>query len=161
GEPGQSEAKRKSAPLFRIDAAHAQNVRLYQAARQQLHPPALLANRTAGPVTDQALNIELKARLNERKVTRPQAHANIPFKDAAQQGFHEVDEIRDGNIAIHHHALKLIKRVLVRSVHLFVTEYPARSNHAQRRPQLSHPAHLNRRSVGTKQVAIGQPESIL
>ena len=79
----------------------------------------------------------------------------------AQQRLHEVDQIRDRDIPIHHHAFQLIERVFVRSVYFLVPENSSRRNHPQRRPESAHAAHLHRRRVGSQQVAVRQPEGIL
>ena len=51
--------------------------------------------------------------------------------------------------------------MLVRGVHALIAEDAARRDHAQRRPQLLHAAHLHRRSVGAQQMAAVQPERVL
>ena len=69
--------------------------------------------------------------------------------------------MRDGDVAIDHHAFELIEGVLVGGVHVFVAEGAAGRDHAQGRTQALHAAHLHRRSVGAQQIAVGQPEGIL
>ncbi len=69
----QAQAERESVPFVRIDAAHPQHVGMHQAARQQFHPAALFAHRAARAAADQALNIQLEARLDERKIARDAA----------------------------------------------------------------------------------------
>ena len=74
---------------------------------------------------------------------------------------HEIEQVGDGDVAIDHHAFDLIEGVLVGGVHALVAEDAAGRDHAQRRPQPLHAAHLHRRSVGAQQVAAIQPEGVL
>src|SRR5260370_39490198 len=129
-QAGEPKAKRKAAPLFGIDAAHAQYVGMHQAAGQQFHPPAPLTHRATGSAADQALDVELEPRFHEPEVSRTQPHHHVALEDRAQQRLHEIDHVGDGDVLIHHHAFELIESVLVAFVHLFISEYAARSNHA-------------------------------
>ena len=81
------EAESEAAPLVGIDAAHAQNVGMHQAARQQLHPAALLAHRATGAAADQALDIELEARFDEGEIAGPQPHRDLALKMALSSVF--------------------------------------------------------------------------
>ena len=160
-QPRQTQTERESAPLVRIDSAHAQHIRMHQATRQQLHPTALLAHRTARSTADQALNVQLEPWFDERKIAGPQTHGHFAVEDRAEQGLHEVDQVRDRDVAIHHHAFHLIEGVLVRGVHFFVAKNAAGRDHPQRRPQLLHAAHLHRRGVRAQQMAVGEPKGVL
>jgi hypothetical protein len=80
---------------------------------------------------------------------------------AVSMRLHEIDQVGDRDVAIDHHAFDLIEGVLVGGVHAFVAEGAAGRDHAQRRPQPFHAAHLHRRSVGAQQVAAIQPEGVL
>src|SRR5579864_2086175 len=73
----QPQTERESVPFLRIDLAHAQHVRMHQAARQQLHPSALFAQRAPGSAADQALDIQLETRLDKWKKPRPQPHRDL------------------------------------------------------------------------------------
>jgi hypothetical protein len=95
------------------------------------------------------------------KVAGPQPHGDFAIEDGAEQRLHEVDEMGDGDVAIDHHAFELIEGVLVRGVHFFVAEDAAGRDHAQRRTEALHAAHLHGRSVGAQQIAVGEPERIL
>ncbi len=70
-------------------------------------------------------------------------------------------QVRHGDVAVDHHAFELIEGVLVGGVHALVAEDAAGRDHAQRRAQPLHAAHLHRRGVGAQQVAAFQPEGVL
>ena len=88
-------------------------------------------------------HIELKAGLHKREVAGTQAHRNLATKDRAEQGLHEVNQVRDGNIAVHHHSFYLIESVLVRCVHFFIAEDPSRGDHPHGRAILLQRPHLH------------------
>src|ERR1035438_237862 len=67
GQTRQSQAERETAPVVRINTAHAQDVRMHQATGHQLHPAALFADGAAGATADQALDVELEARFRKGK----------------------------------------------------------------------------------------------
>src|SRR5271165_3563995 len=133
GEPRQAESKCKTVPLFRVDAAHPQHVRMHQTAGKQFHPAALFAYGTARSAADKALNVEFESGFDKREISRPQADGYVTLENGAEQRLHEVDEVRDGHIAVDHHAFELIKRMLMRGVHFFIPKDAARRDHAQRR----------------------------
>ena len=81
GQARQAQAEGEAVPLFRVDAAHAQHVGVHQAAAQQLHPAALLADRAAGAAADQALDVQLEARFDEREKAGPQPHRDLALED--------------------------------------------------------------------------------
>src|SRR5690349_8603986 len=68
GKPRQPQPECEAIPFIRIDATRAQHIWMHEAARQQFHPPALLAHRAAWAAADQALNVEFKSGLDERKI---------------------------------------------------------------------------------------------
>src|ERR1035438_355904 len=72
-EARETQAEGETAPLLGIDAAGAQHVGVHQAAGQQFHPAALLADRAAGAAANQALDIQFEARFDERKIARTKA----------------------------------------------------------------------------------------
>src|SRR5580704_14271996 len=76
----QAQSEGEAVPLFGVDAAHPQDFRVHQAARQQFYPPALLAHRATWAAADEALNIEFKARLDERKISGTQTHRHIAME---------------------------------------------------------------------------------
>ena len=108
GQARQSQAEGEAAPLIRIDAAHPQHIRIHQAARQQFHPAALLADRAAGTAANQALDVQLETGFDERKVSRPKAHRDLAEEedDSFAHGLrHRALEHIDG---AHHIVEKLI-----------------------------------------------------
>ncbi len=60
GQTRQPQPERESAPFFRVNVAHAQHIRMHQTAWQQLHPAAVLANRAARAIANQAANIQFE-----------------------------------------------------------------------------------------------------
>ena len=80
-QPRQAQAEGKAVPLIWIQPARAQHGRMHQTTWQQLDPAALLAHRTALARANQALNVELESRFNEREEPWPQSHGHIPMKD--------------------------------------------------------------------------------
>src|SRR5690348_9053994 len=97
-----------------------------QSTRKQFHPPALFTNCAARSATDQALYIQLESWFNKREIARSQTYRHFPVEDAAEQRLHEIDQVCNRNIPIHHHAFELIKRVFVRCVYFFIPEYTPR-----------------------------------
>ncbi len=51
------------------------------------------------------------------------------LKIAREKRLHEVDQVRDGDVAIDHHAFELIERVFVRGVDFFVAEDSSGRDH--------------------------------
>ncbi len=121
----------------------------------------MFADRAAHATADEALDIELEARFDEREVAGPQAHRDFALEDGRKQGLHEVEQVSDADVAIDHHAFELVEGVFVRGVHLLVAEDAAWGDHAQRRTQLAHAAHLHGRGVGAQQPVAFQPKRIL
>ena len=68
GQAREAQAEGETVPLLRVNSAHAQNVGVHQAARQEFHPAAVFAYRAALATAQQALDIELKTRLDKREV---------------------------------------------------------------------------------------------
>ena len=66
-QPREAEAERKAVPLLRVDAARTKYVRMHQAAGQKFNPAALLADRAARSAADQAVYVQLEARLDEQR----------------------------------------------------------------------------------------------
>ena len=130
------------------------HIRMHQTAGKSSTQPLCLHTAQPGAIADQALNIEFETGLDERKIAGTQTHRHIALEDSAQQRLHEVDQVRDRDFAIDHHAFQLIEGMLVRGVHFFVAKRAPGSNHAQRRPELSHAAHLNRRSMRAQQKTV-------
>src|SRR6185437_258671 len=120
GKARKAKTKGKSVPLLRIESGVFDHVGMHKPAGKKLHPSALLADRTTVAAADQALNIKLKPRLDKREVAGAQAHCYFAAKDRTEQRLHEVNEVRNRNIAVHHHSLNLIKGVLVRGIHFFI-----------------------------------------
>src|SRR5579871_2770808 len=85
GQARKAKTKSKSIPLTRIKAGIFNHVRMHQPAWQQLYPSALLANRAAIAAADQALYVQLKARLHEREIAGAQADCNFAAEDRAEQ----------------------------------------------------------------------------
>src|ERR1035438_8633316 len=65
---------------------------------------ALLAHRAARAAANQALNVQLETRLDEREISRPQPHGYFAVEDGGQQGLPALEQVGDGNVAIDHHA---------------------------------------------------------
>src|SRR6202012_931758 len=90
GQARQAKAKGKAVPLTRVKPGIFNHVWMHQTARQKFNPSAVFANRAAAAAADEALNIQLKAGLNKRKISRAQADCNLAAKDRAQQSLHEI-----------------------------------------------------------------------
>src|SRR6266849_2952698 len=108
----------------------------------------MFADRATRAAANQAENIQLETRLDERKISRPEPYRDFAPEDTAEQRLHEVNQIGDRYFAIHHHAFHLIKRVLVRSVYFFVPKNSPRGDHAQWRLKRAHAAHVHGRRMG-------------
>src|SRR6185312_7376345 len=160
-EARQAQPEGEAVPFVRIDAAAPEHVWVDEAAGKQLDPSALLAHRAPGPAADQAADIQLEAWLDKWEEAGAQPDGDLAMEDRRQQRLHEVNEIADQDIAIDHHSLELVKRVLVRGVDAFIAEDAARGDHPKRGTELFHAADLDRRSVGAEKVATCQPESVL
>src|ERR1700691_2567319 len=160
-QTGEAQSEGKSIPFFGVDTAILQHVRMNQSARQQFYPPTLLAHWATYSAANQASYVEFKARLDEREVSRPQAHFYVPAKHGAQQRLHEMEQVCNRDVPVHHHAFQLIKRVLMGGIHFFVSEHSPRSHHPNRRTELLQSASLNRRGMGSQQMSIRQPKSVL
>ena len=80
---------------------------------------------------------------------------------AREQRLHEVDEMGDRDVAVHHHAFELIKRVFMRGIDFLIPEDSAGGDHLERRAELFKPAHLDGRRMGPQQATVVEPERIL
>src|ERR1035441_3714686 len=101
-EAGEAQAEGEAIPLAGVDAAHAEDVGVDEAAGEEFHPAALLADRTAGAAADEALDVELETGLNEGKVAGTQAHGHFAVEDGGEQGLHEVEQVGDGDRSEEH-----------------------------------------------------------
>src|SRR5580704_13571427 len=77
----QAEAEREAVPFFGIDAAHAEHMRIHQAAWKKLHPAALPAHRASRAAADQTADIELESGLDEREKSGPEPHRHLAPED--------------------------------------------------------------------------------
>src|SRR5262245_66472263 len=89
-QAGQTQAEGEAAPFFGIDAAHPEYVGIHQAARQQLDPAAVLADRAARFTANEALDIEFESGFDDGEVTRPQPYRDVPLEHGGAQRHHDV-----------------------------------------------------------------------
>ena len=68
-----------------VEAAVAQDVRVYETTRQELDPARVLAHRAALSAVYLALDIELEAGLDEREVARSQPDGDVALEDLREQ----------------------------------------------------------------------------
>src|ERR1039458_7374434 len=99
-EAREAQAEGEAVPLGGVDAAHAEDVGVDEAAGEEFHPAALLADRTAGTAADEALDVELEAGLDEGKIAGTQTDRHVAVEDGGEQGPHEVEQVGDGDIAV-------------------------------------------------------------
>ena len=124
-----------------------QNLRMNETARNQFDPAGILARRAAFAAAQEAVQVELEARLDEREIAGPQPDLNVALKDLAERYAHNGDEIRDRNILIDDDPFALIERVLVARVDRFVAEAAAGEDRANRRAETLERADLVRRRM--------------
>ena len=128
----------------------------------------MLAGGAALAAADQAGDVQLEAGLNEGEEARTQAHLDVLAEHLAQHGLHEVDQVGDGDVLVHHHAFHLEEGVLVAGVGGLVAEAAA-GEHSLDRHAVVHQiiavlavdGVLGGGSLGLEQLAVVQVVGIL
>ena len=85
----------------------------------------MLAGGAALAAADQAGDVQLEAGLNEGEEAGTQAHLDVLAEHFGEHRLHEVDQVGDGDVLVHHHAFHLEEGVLVAGVGGLVAEAAA------------------------------------
>ena len=110
--------------LLGIVAAHLEDVRMHHARTEDLQPARALADAAALAVAHDARDVNLRARLGERKKARTEAHASLFIKNLTQKVFERSLEVRETNALVDDKTLDLRehRRVRVRGGGVLVVD---------------------------------------
>src|SRR5438270_6276745 len=127
---------------------------------EYLHPAGALAARTAGSVTELALDVHLRRRLSEREIARPKTSLGF-----AEESVGEVSqcrlEIDEADTLVDGEAFDLCEHRRERCVEEVTTVRVSRAENANRRLELLHRADLHRRSVRPEQNVLAQVKRVV
>src|SRR5688572_23342773 len=84
-KPIDAHTERVSRIALRVDAHIAQDRRMHDAGTRDLEPTGLLADATAAPVAEHALDVHFRRGLGEREVRRTQPHLQGPLEEALDE----------------------------------------------------------------------------
>ncbi|RMO19822.1 hypothetical protein ALQ47_05273 [Pseudomonas cichorii] len=141
-------AESKALELFRVDAGHAQHVRVDHSAAHDFQPAGLLADATALAAAHHAFHIDFSGRLGEREERRTETHRQFFLEEHAQELFDGAFQIRKVDIAVDQQAFDLVEHRRVGDIRITAV-YTTRADDADRRLLRLHGPHLHRRGVGT------------
>src|SRR5688572_210858 len=116
-------AEGEAAPLFRIDAAGREDVRVHHAGAAELEPAfladaAFAARGLAGAAADVAGDVDLEGGFGEAEVERAQARLAASAEELAGEVVEHALEMRDGDVLVDHQPLELVEHRGVRDVDL-------------------------------------------
>ena len=149
GHPVDAEAEREPAPLLRVEPAGAQHVRVDHPAPAELDP-----------VTVRALDVELRRRLGEREVARPQARREAGPEERLRERLDRSGQVGHRDVAVDDESFDLVEHGHVRGVGRVAPEHPPRRDDVDRRLGGEHRADLHRRRVGAQQRGAGLPSGV-
>ena len=92
---GKTETEGKAGVLLGIDAACRKHVGVDHTAGTKLEPARILAGGAALTAAYLAVDIKLKAGLDEREKSRAKSYLDVTLEDLGEHGLHEVDKVGD------------------------------------------------------------------
>jgi hypothetical protein len=125
-----SHSKSIAGILVTVDAAIFKEVRMYHAAPKYFYPAAMLANITAGSITDQAADIHLRAWFGEGKIRRPETNFNFFAKHFLHEEIECLFQVSKRNMLIYIKSFYLVKETMRPGAYRFISVYTARANDA-------------------------------
>src|SRR6185295_4052104 len=123
---------REAAEALRVIAAVAQDRRVDHARAEDLQPAGILADPAALPAAEEALDVELDARLSKGEVARPEAHTRALAIQSLSERCQRALQIGKGDVLAHRQALDLMEHHLRARGHLLIAIDLARQDHPHR-----------------------------
>ena len=139
---------------LRVDAGHAQNVRVNHAAAQNLQPASAFAHaatfavvQVAGAAAYAAAYVSFSGRLGEREEMRTEASFAIGAEHLLAEVFERAFQVAERDTLVYHQAFALRELGKVLRISNVATVYLARSNDVNRKILVFHNVNLNAGSL--------------
>src|SRR3989442_1324030 len=143
GDPLDPEPEREAGVTLRVVADLLEHRRVDHARAAHLDEARSLAPAAPGAVAENAGDVVLGARLDEREVGRAQSQLQVPPENPGAEVFERPLQVSEGDPLGDHQALDLVEERRVRDVGV-AAETPAKRHHLDRRGGRSSLARVER-----------------
>ena len=147
-------AEGKAGIHLRVDAGHAQNVRVNHATAQNLQPASAFAHaatfavvQVAGAAAYAAAYVGFSRRLREREEMCAETRFAIGAEHLLAEVFERALQVAERDVLVYHQAFALRELGKVRRISNVATVYLARSNDVNRKILVFHNVNLNAGSL--------------